>query len=68
MSYREARELAVIRFELRERLLTQRTDGIDPLLARMSALGGDDPELKGEVERWQLRFELLGLLAIPAAA
>jgi hypothetical protein len=63
MGYREARELARIRQELRERLMTSRYQGVDHVLDRLraaaEALVGDAPELHGEYERWRLRFDLL---------
>jgi hypothetical protein len=63
MGYREARELARMRHELRERLMSQRCQGADELLARFRSVAeGQDsafPELRSEYERWRLRFELL---------
>lgn len=63
MGYREARELARIRHELRERLMSQRSEGADELLARLRSAVEDDAlasaELRSEYERWRLRFELL---------
>jgi hypothetical protein len=64
MGYREAREIARIRHELRERLMAQRTDGACDVLDRFRHVAEDaalsTPELRGEYERWRLRFELLG--------
>lgn len=64
MGYREAREIARIRHELRERLMAQRTDGAGDVLARFRLVTEDaalsSPELRSEYERWRLRFELLG--------
>ena len=71
MSDREVRELTAIRFELRERLIARgdaRAPSIEALLTRMAALAGGDAELARELERWRLRFELLGMIAIPVAA
>ncbi|HTE55083.1 MAG TPA: hypothetical protein VK698_29730 [Kofleriaceae bacterium] len=63
MGYREARELARIRNELRERLMTCRHQGADLILARLRAaadhLAAVAPELDGEYERWRLRFDML---------
>jgi hypothetical protein len=63
MGYREARELARIRQELRDRLMSCRPDGADTVLARLRAVADDfastSPELRGEYERWRLRFDLL---------
>lgn len=57
MGARELRELARIRQELRERLMAQDPGETGSILDRLAALGGG--ELRGEVERWRLRFELL---------
>jgi len=61
MGYREAREVARIRQELRERLMSERHEGTAEVLARLRHLADLDgiPELKREYERWKLRFELL---------
>jgi hypothetical protein len=63
MSYREARELARIRQELRERLMNCRADGADDVLERLRAAAEElapvAPELRVEYERWRLRFDLL---------
>ena len=67
MGYREARELARIRQELRERLMTCRHEGADPVLDRLRTVAEDfamiAPELRGEYERWRLRFDLLAASA-----
>ena len=67
MGYREAREVARIRQELRERLMSERHEGAGELLARLRLLadqdGGFAQELKSEYERWKLRFELLAASA-----
>jgi len=59
MGYREVRELARIRTELRERLMTRRYDGAPNVISRFTELAADDRELRGEVERWRMRFQLL---------
>ena len=63
MGYREARELARIRHELRERLMSCHHEGSADVLARLRAtverFALVAPELGGEYERWRLRFELL---------
>jgi len=59
MGYREARELARIRSELRDRLMSQRHEGTDQLLARLRLAAEGDADLRGEYERWRLRFDLL---------
>jgi hypothetical protein len=63
MGYREARELARIRQELRDRLMACRHEGADTVLDRLRAVADDfsaiAPELRGEYERWRLRFDLI---------
>ncbi len=59
MGYRESRELARIRTELRERLMTRRYDGTPGVISRFGELADGDTELCGEVERWRMRFQLL---------
>jgi len=59
MGYREARELARIRSELRDRLMAQRVQGAWDLLARLRLAAEGDSDLRSEYERWRLRFELL---------
>jgi hypothetical protein len=61
MGYREAKELARIRCELREHLLGGRDDGVSGLLARLRALADDSPDadLAGEYQRWRIRFQLM---------
>ena len=68
MSYREARELARIRQELRERLMAQSFDGADDVLARLRIAAGNDVELRSEYERWRLRFDLLAVTGAPRVA
>ncbi len=68
MGYREAREVARIRQELRERLMSERHDGAGEILARFRFLAEEDldvasDELKSEYERWKVRFELLAASA-----
>lgn len=68
MGYREARELARIRQELRERLMACRHEGADHVLDRLRTVAEDfalhAPELRGEYERWRLRFDLLAASAL----
>jgi hypothetical protein len=69
MGYREACEVARIRQELRERLMSQRHEGAETVLDRLHQIiekvsatdGAMEPELElhAEYERWKLRFELL---------
>jgi len=67
MSYREAREVARIRHELRECLMSSRRDGAEEVLQRLRAVAEEvaavAPELRGEYERWRLRFDLLAATA-----
>lgn len=67
MGYREARELARIRQELRTRLMTRRYDGAREVLARLRRAAEEhaagSPELRSEYERWRMRFELLSATA-----
>jgi hypothetical protein len=62
MGYREACEVARIRQELRERLMSERCEGAGLVLARLlelSRLDADVHGLRHEYERWKLRFELI---------
>jgi hypothetical protein len=59
MGYREARELARIRQELRERLMSGHHDGCDDVLGRLQLAAEQDRALLPEYERWRLRFDLL---------
>lgn len=63
MGYREARELARIRQELRDRLMSQRYQGAQDVLARLRVVAESYSELRSEYERWRLRFELLSATA-----
>lgn len=70
MGYREAREVARIRQELRERLMSDRFEGADGILARLLQLAelhdAEGMGLRGEYERWKMRFELLAPIAVCA--
>ncbi len=63
MGYREAREVARLRLQLREQLMSAHHAGAAALLDRMRAAAlahaDEAPELASEYERWRLRFELL---------
>lgn len=59
MGYQEAKELANLRQELRERLMHQDTHGAIVPLARLRQVAEGDLELRAEFERWSFRFELL---------
>jgi hypothetical protein len=63
MSYAEAKEIALLRLELRacwDR--ADRTAGL-VALARLTELAGTDTELRGEARRWTLRFDSITALA-----
>jgi hypothetical protein len=55
------RPVADIRRELREKLMSERADGVDEVLRRLWALAERQPELRREHARWAMRFELLAL-------
>jgi hypothetical protein len=67
MGYREAREVAQIRQELRLRLMSAEYEGAEDVLARFRFIAfyqsdegeREDPDLRSEYERWKVRFELL---------
>lgn len=59
MGYREARELARIRQELRERLMSGHYEGCADVLGRLRLAAEEDRALMPEYERWRLRFDLL---------
>ena len=69
MSYRDTRELARIRYELRTRLMSRRYDGTSEILRRLEAAATSDDtgsaELRSEYERWRTRFEMLAAAAAP---
>ena len=59
MSYREAKELSLLRQALRERLVAQDVGGAAAPLTRLREVAATDAELRAEYERWSFRFELL---------
>ncbi|MBP8810776.1 MAG: hypothetical protein KBG48_21290 [Kofleriaceae bacterium] len=59
MSQREARELALLRHQLREHLLAQDARAAAAPLSRLLEVAHGDRELAAEYERWAFRFELL---------
>jgi hypothetical protein len=69
MSYRDTRELARIRYELRMRLLSRRYDGTAEILRRLEHAATSErtgtPELRSEYERWRARFEMLAAASAP---
>ena len=73
MGYREAREVARLRQELRERLMSDQHEGAADALARLrylaeEALATASVELRSEYERWKVRFEMLAASARNMAA
>ncbi len=68
MGYREAREVARIRQELRDHLMSDRHENAAEALARLRWLAEDSPaaasaELRSEYVRWKARFEILAASA-----
>jgi hypothetical protein len=59
MSYREAKELALLRQTLRDKLASLDADGANVALERLRDFASHDIELRAEYERWAFRFELL---------
>jgi len=59
MNYREAKELALLRQTLRDRLAALDANGASPALDRLRDFADTDAELRAEYERWAFRFELL---------
>lgn len=68
MGYREARELARIRQQLRERLMTHSSADTGAILERLRRAAEneqtDGRALQTEYERWRVRFELLSGFAV----
>lgn len=59
MNYREAKELALLRQTLRDRLAALDASGASPALCRLRDFADSDDDLRAEYERWAFRFELL---------
>lgn len=57
----EAKLLARLRQELRERLMSERVAGVWELLAAFRRFAEKDPELVPEYRRWSVRFDLLAV-------
>jgi|GEM_PF-3292411 len=68
MGYREARELARIRQQLRERLMTHSSADTAAILDRLRRVAEneqtDGNRLHNEYERWRVRFDLLSAFAV----
>lgn len=56
MSYAEAKEIALLRIELRACWDTGDQDGARAALARLWQVVGNDNELAAEARRWSFRF------------
>jgi len=59
MNYREAKELALLRQTLRDRLAALDATGATAALIRLRDFADNDNDLRAEYERWAFRFELL---------
>ena len=59
MNYREAKELALLRQTLRDRLAALDAAGANDALDRLRFYADGDSDLRAEYERWAFRFELL---------
>jgi hypothetical protein len=58
MSYAEAKQIALLRGELRSCWENQDYTGAGVALARLSAVAGNDNELAAEVKRWAFRLQI----------
>ena len=56
MSYAEAKEIALLRLELRACWERGERAGASAVLARLARLVGNDNELAAELRRWTSRF------------
>ena len=56
MSYAEAKEIALLRLELRACLERQDRQGATDALSRLALVAGNDNELAAEARRWASRF------------
>ena len=56
MSYAEAKEIALLRLELRACLERQDRQGATDALSRLALVAGNDNELCAEARRWAARF------------
>ena len=57
MSYAEAKQIALLRVELRTCWENQDYGGATVALARLSAVAGNDNELAAEVKRWAFKLQ-----------
>jgi hypothetical protein len=56
MSYAEAKEIAMLRLELRACWARGDRAGASAALARLTAVAGNDNELAAETQRWAFRL------------
>jgi hypothetical protein len=56
MSYAEAKEIALLRLELRVCWDPEDRAGARSVLARLAQIAGNDNELAAEIRRWTSRF------------
>lgn len=56
MSYAEAKEIALLRLELRTSFRTGDRVAADAALARLRQVAGNDNELVAEVRRWMIKL------------
>jgi len=56
MNYAEAKEIALLRLELRASFRTGDRDAAGAALARLSQVAGNDNELAAEVRRWRIKL------------
>jgi len=56
MSYAEAKEIALLRLELRVCWDREDRAGARSVLARLAQIAGNDNELAAEIRRWTSRF------------
>ena len=57
MSYAEAKQIALLRVELRTCWENQDYGGATVALAQLSAVAGNDNELAAEVKRWAFKLQ-----------
>jgi len=58
MSYADAKQIALLRVELRSCWEQQDYAGAGMALARLSAVAGNDNELTAEVKRWAFKLQV----------
>lgn len=56
MSYAEAKEIALLRLELRASFRSGDRVAADAALARLTQMAGNDDELAAEVRRWRIKL------------